>query len=161
MEFRNKPFPLRPVGVTVLARRELLHVREPTKRSRGSIGAAADDRSQPVGRMFAADRYRKSPMRMRPLICADFRHHGSTRTPSFPPKFFPQLRPPNKINYLAIRWQEWRAYHRPRESTRCNQIQAFFDPRKYWRSHKIVTPKSSASASRAPYFSIPEKPVRL
>jgi hypothetical protein len=51
---------------------------------------------------------RKSLMRLRLFIYRDFRHHRINENTKFPTGISKQLRPPNKINYLAIRWQEWR-----------------------------------------------------
>jgi hypothetical protein len=107
MEFRNKPFLL------AAGRWPFLHVREPTKRSRGSIGSAADERPHAVRKMLAADCHTAHMSR--------FPSHRFNKNAKFPTEFFfRNCAPPNKINYLATRWQEWRAYHRPRESTRCN-----------------------------------------
>ncbi len=67
MEFRNKALLLgTPVG-------DRSCTSEPTKRSRGSIGAAADERSRPVGRL---------------LICRDFRHHRINENAKFPTEIF-------------------------------------------------------------------------
>ena len=63
-----------------------MQVREPTKRSPGSIGAAADKRLQPVGKL---------------VIRKDFRHHRINENTKFPTKSFVQPRHLNKINYLA------------------------------------------------------------
>src|SRR5215475_7211702 len=101
MEFRNKALCVARRSVTVLGQRPFLQVREPTKRSRGSIGAAPDERPQSVGACSPRDRYRKSLTRMRLFICRDFRHLELTRTPSFPPKSLTQRRYLNKINFLA------------------------------------------------------------
>ena len=95
MEFRNKPFLL------AAGRWPFLHVREPTKRSRGSIGSAADERPHAVRKMLAADCHTAHMSR--------FPSHRFNKNAKFPTEFFfRNCAPPNKINYLATRWQEWR-----------------------------------------------------
>jgi hypothetical protein len=82
----------------------------------------------------AADRKRRAGKGMG-LLDADRNENADCRTEnsgSVAPEENPGLNPPG--------WQEWRACQKPIKSTWCNEILALFDPRKYWRSHKIVTP---------------------
>src|SRR5260370_40941184 len=96
MEFRNKALLLgTPVDDrSCTSRTDEALARFHRRRRRSTVTA---------GRMSAADRYRKSLMRMRLFICRDFRHHGINENAKFSTKIFCTTAPPEENQLFSRR----------------------------------------------------------